>query len=68
MTLGGHTVAWMGSVDGLMMCVCVCAALVVDGGAAEAAAGRRELRLGGLGPDSDSTVSAAADGDAGGDA
>lgn len=50
------------------VCVSLCPAVVVDGGAAEAAAGRRVLRLGGLGSDSHPAVSAAADGDAGGDA
>lgn len=46
----------------------VCPAVVVDGGAAEAAAGRRVLRFGGFGSDSDPAVSAAADGNAGSNA
>lgn len=41
--------------------VSVFPAVVVDGGAPEAAAGRRLLRLRGFGPDSDPAVSAAAD-------
>ena len=48
--------------------MCVFPAVVVDGGAAEAAIRRRVLRFGGFGPDSDPAVPAAADGDAGSDA
>lgn len=48
--------------------VCVCPAVVVDGGAAEAAVGRRLLRFGGFSSDSDPAVSAAADGHAGSNA
>lgn len=64
--LGG--ISWGNTVtESLLMCIYVCVSVVdVDGGPAEGASGRSLFWFGGFSSGADQTVSAAADGHAGG--